>query len=303
MDYEENLMIKISWFYYIEGMTQQAISDTLGISRNRVLKLLDKAREKKIVQFQIRPDCTHHMELENQIMEKYQLKDAYMVPSQSDNINESVARAAALYISERAQNHSFINIGYGDTISRTLKNLVFSSDSEISLVSLTGGVSHYISVVDPSVRNSNFYIMPAPFIASTGEMARAIANEPSVKEIYQMNSLASMTVVGVGGMSESATVVREGKLTNNDLKMLEMSGAVGDILGHFISKEGEQVNASIHERLISTPLEKLKEFQNVIGVAGGWEKRYALHAALKSGVINILITDEDTAEALVNISD
>lgn len=301
MEYEEMLMVKIAWFYYMEGKTQQAISDMLGISRMRVIKLLDKAREQKIVQFKIRADSSHHMKLENQLIEKYALKDAYLVPSQSDNINESVARAAASYIGERVQNHSFINIGYGDTISRTLKNLVFSSDSEISLVSLTGGVSHYISVVDPSVRNSNFFIMPAPFIASSAEMAKAIANEPSVKEIFRMNRLACMTVIGIGGMSERATVVREGKLTSTDLMMLEMRGAVGDILGHYINQDGVQVDAPIHERLLSVPLSALKDFDNVIGVAGGIEKDPAIQAALKNGIIDILITDENTAESLVKM--
>lgn len=297
------LMIKIAWYYYMEEKTQQAISEMLGISRMRVIKLLDKARDLKIVQFQIRPDGARHMELETRMMAKYGLKDVYLVPSMSDNINETIAMAAALYISERAQNRSFINIGYGDTISRTLKHLSFSSDAEIGLVSLTGGVSHYISVADNSLRNSNFYIVPAPFMASTADMAHAIASEPSVKEIIRMNRLASMTIIGIGGMSEIATVVREGKLTSNDLLMLQMSGAVGDIIGHFIDQHGCQINASIHDRLISTPLELLKELDNVIAVAGGTEKRFAIDAALKSSVVDILITDEDTAEFLVNKRD
>ncbi len=303
MDYEEILMVKISWYYYIEGKTQQMISDMLGISRMRVIKLLDKAREMKIVQFKIRPDSARHMELEKKIMDKYNLKDVYLVPSLSDNINETVARAAALYISERAQKRSFINIGYGDTISRTLRNLSFSADSEISLVSLTGGVSHYVSVMDPSARNSNFYIIPAPFIASSGEMAKAIIDEPSVNEILNMNKHANMTVVGIGCMTDTATVVKDGKLTGNDLVVLEMSGAVGDVLGHFIDKNGNQIDAPIHDRLISTPLDNLKEFDNVIAVAGGYEKRCAINAVLKTKIIDVLIADEDTAEALLKIKD
>lgn len=303
MEYEEILMAKIAWYYYIEGKTQQSISDMLGISRMRVIKLLDKAREQKIVQFRIRPDNEQHVELENKIIEKYNLNDAYIVPSISENINESVARAAAMYISERAQRRSFINIGYGDTVSRTLKNLSFGSDSEISLVSLTGGVSHYISIMDPSAKNASFYIIPAPFLASSGEMARAITEEASVSEILSMNKLADMTIVGIGCLDENATVVKEGKLTSADLVVLEKSGAVGDVIGHFIDRNGNQVEAPVHEKLISTSLESLKEFKNVVGVAGGYEKRCAINAALKTNIINTLITDEETAKALLKIKD
>ena len=50
-DYEKNLMVKIAWYYYVENMTQQAIADQLNITRMRVIKLLEKARQTGIVQF------------------------------------------------------------------------------------------------------------------------------------------------------------------------------------------------------------------------------------------------------------
>ena len=50
MDYEEALMIKTAWYYYLENMTQQKISELLGISRIRVIKLLEKARQTGIIQ-------------------------------------------------------------------------------------------------------------------------------------------------------------------------------------------------------------------------------------------------------------
>ena len=44
-DFEENLMMKTAWYYYMENMTQQAIADQMGISRMRVIRLLEKARQ------------------------------------------------------------------------------------------------------------------------------------------------------------------------------------------------------------------------------------------------------------------
>ena len=45
MDYEEALMAKAAWYYYFENLTQQQISDRIGISRLRVVRLLEKARD------------------------------------------------------------------------------------------------------------------------------------------------------------------------------------------------------------------------------------------------------------------
>ncbi len=55
-NYEEMLTVKAAWYYYMENYTQQTISDLLGISRTKVVNLLEKARQSGVVQFSIRQD-------------------------------------------------------------------------------------------------------------------------------------------------------------------------------------------------------------------------------------------------------
>lgn len=299
IDYEHSLMIKAIWCYYIEDMTQQAIADQLGISRMRVIKLLEKGRAKKLIQFKIRADAYQQTEITNQLQTRYSLKEIVLVPSISNNINETIARATAMYLGDHIKDGTFINVGFGDTMSRTLRNLVLPDESSISFVSLTGGVKHYTISSQSEISNAVSYIVPAPFIASTAEMAAAIRKEPSVKDVLNLSVLANYTIVGIGGVTEKATVVREGNMTANDLLRLKAESAVGDILGYFVDKDGHVLNGSIHDRLISTPPDVLATFPNVIAAAGGVEKAQAIDAVLKTGCINILITDEETAKAVL----
>lgn len=53
MDYDQILMAKIVWYYYFDNMTQQEIGKQMGISRVRVVRLLEKARKEGIIQFRI----------------------------------------------------------------------------------------------------------------------------------------------------------------------------------------------------------------------------------------------------------
>ena len=53
---------------------------------------------------------------------------------------------------------------------------------------------------------------------------------------------------------------------------------------------------------MSTSLEDLRMLENVIGVAGGLSKVDAILAALRGGYVDILITDEETAQALLEQS-
>lgn len=300
MDYEEELMGKVAWYYYMQDMTQQSISEVLGITRMRVVKLLDKARKSGVIQFKIRQDSVSRIEVEQELAARYHLKDAFVVPiAPGDEINDSIAKAASMYISDRLPENGFINIGYGDTPRKLLNYLATFTDRTVSCVSLTGGVNYYLPNAQSGIFRAQLYLIPAPLLTSTKQLAEATKNEQSVQDIARMSRLSDMTVVGIGSMSDEATIVASNILSKNDFLYLRMQGAVGDILSHFIDAHGQPVDAEIDDRLISTPLDTLKELKNVIGVAGGADKVDAIRAVLNGEYLDILITDEITAAALL----
>lgn len=301
-NYEEVLMSKAVWYYYFDNMTQQQISDFLGIPRMRVVKLLNKARSTGAIQFKIKDDSANRMQLERKLAEAYTLKDTFVVSTPPDdvNTNENIARAAAMYINNRLKENAFINLGYGDTPSRVLNNLATMVEQPISTVSLTGGVNYYLPNNMSTIFNAKLYLIPSPLLVSSSEVVEAIKNEASVKDIARMAQLSSLSVIGIGSVSENATTLKSGILSNNDLLYLKMKGAIGDILCHFIDKDGNLVDSTIESRLITTPLDTLRSLKNVIGVAAGEDKVEAIKAVLHGGYIDILVTDEDTARKLLD---
>lgn len=302
-DYEKNLMIKIAWYYYMENMTQQAIADQLNITRMRVIKLLEKARQTGVVQFRISSSLDARRDLETKLMEKYHLRDCYTVPTNPNETgkNDTIARAASIYIANHVRENSYINFGYGDTTSKTIEYLARNLETAVSFVSLTGGVGYYLPKSESNIFNAKLYLIPAPIIMSSAQMADAIRKESSVQEVTDMIRLASMTVVGIGGMDDAATIVKSSILNPSDFRLLAMKGAVGDVICHFIDKNGGLVDTEVDSRLVSVPLSTLKELENVIGVATGKHKIPAIHAALTGGYMDILITDEETAAQLCRI--
>ena len=300
-DYEEMLMTKAAWHYYFEGITQQQAAERMGITRMRIIKLLERARQMGIIRFTLRKEGESRMQLERQLIERYGLTDAFIIPAASDPsmVNAGIATAASMYISERLGKDSCINIGYGDTPSRILNNLATMAEHTLTCVSLTGGVSYYLPDTRSNVFNAKLHLIPAPLIASSKEMAQLMRQENSVLEFSRMVALSQMSVVGIGAMHESATIFRSGILNSNDFLYLKMQGAVGDLLSHFIDQDGQLIDNPLEDRLISTPLSTLKSLDNVIGVAAGDFKVEAIRAALKGKMLNVLITDDRTAAQLV----
>ena len=90
-------------------------------------------------------------------------------------------------------------------------------------------------------------------------------------------------------------------MTVNELTFIKQQQAVGDILGQFYDKNGKVLDLPHHQRLIGTPLSKLKHSKNVIAVAGGKKKVEAIFGALMGEYVHIMITDEETAKTLLEM--
>lgn len=304
-DYEHRLMIKAVWYYYIENYTQQNISHLLGVSRSKVIALLERARQTGVIRFNVQQNSERRMETEQKLLTRFGLRDAFIVPGAGTlaNPNESIAQAAAMYILRRAADDAFINMGYGDTTSRILNHLATAAQVPLNVVSLTGGVNCYLPNTNSNVFNARLYLIPSPLLLSGAALRDSLRREPDVEEIFRMIPLSSMSVVGIGSMNERATIVKNGILNHNDFTFLKMQGAVGDVLSHFLDKNGQLVSPDLEKRLMSTPMDRLRTLENVIGAAGGTDKAEAILAVLRGGYLDVLITDEDTAQLLLDAPD
>ena len=295
------LATKAAWYYYMEDNTQAQIAEVMGISRAKVIRLLEEARAQGIVQFSFRKNDSQRVSAEQLLIDRFGLKDAFVVPTPLDSsaINQSIAQSAAHYVSDHLREDGYLNIGYGDTVSRMLGFLAKNREESLNVVSLTGGVSYYLPTVGTTAYSMRLFLTPSPLVVSSRQVRDALLDEKSLQDVSTMTEYADMSVVGIGAAIEGATVLRNGILNEGELTVLKMQGAVGDILNHFIDKDGNLIQTEIEDRVISTDLDKLHQLKNVVGVAGGKDKITAIKAVLNGGYLNVLITDSDTAAELL----
>lgn len=295
------LATKAAWFYYMENYTQHQIAEAMGLSRAKVIRLLEDAKTDGIIQFNFRKDDSTRVSLEKNLIAAYGLNDAFVVPTPLNEaaLTHTISRAAALYVSDHLRPGGYLNIGYGDTVSSMLGYLAKEHEDPINVVSMTGGVSYYLPSVSSTAYAMHLFLIPSPLIVSSSEVRDALLGEKSIQEIYAMTEHADMSVVGIGAAVEGATVLRNGIIRESELAILKMQGSVGDVLNHFYDSEGNPITTEIENRTISTDIEKLRTMKNVVGVAGGSEKVAAIKAVLRGGYLNVLVTDSKTAEGLL----
>ena len=89
---ELRLLVKVSRFYYEDGLNQDAIKDRLGLSRSKVSRLMAQARETGIVQISVVSPDQLYLDLEARLEERFGLHEALVVEAQSGDSQDSVSR-------------------------------------------------------------------------------------------------------------------------------------------------------------------------------------------------------------------
>ncbi|MDO5501408.1 MAG: sugar-binding domain-containing protein, partial [Propionibacteriaceae bacterium] len=147
---------------------------------------------------------------------------------------------------------------------------------------------------------SRLRVVPAPLIVSSPAVAAALREEAAVREVLELAQSAVVTLTGIGSAHpEEASAVRSGVLTSADVARFMARGAVGDMLGEWFDIRGNIVAEATSDRRIGLGLDTLRGMDNVVGVAGGPDKVNAILGAVAGRFIKVLITDEPTAQALL----
>jgi lsr operon transcriptional repressor len=312
-DTEEDLITRIAWLYYKEKLTQQQIAERISLSRQKVQRLLERARDLEIIQFTLKHPSVNLLSVESAIQQKYGLKDAVVAPVYSPNLDElrtSFAMAGAAYLERRlaAMKRCILGIGWGNTTAYLADYFDGQSiTGTVEIVSLIGNLMMNVSM-NPYIMaekmarklGASFYNIWAPAIAQTKERADVFKSEPWIKEVLDIANRTNIILVSIGEAAKSASLFKMGYLSPLDLQRLISKGAVGDILCRYFDAQGAIIEDEVHDRVIGIPMDVMgDDAKLIIGVAGGASKVKAIHAALLKKYINVLITDERTAAELL----
>ncbi|WP_027415364.1 sugar-binding transcriptional regulator [Aneurinibacillus terranovensis] len=304
---DSRILLKIAHMYYDEGATQQEIAEILGVSRPLISKYLAKARELGIVEIIIHDELAHpYTTLETKLEQKYKLREVIVVPEAGTNgVKRNLGFAAGNYVLRVAKKNQIIGVSSGTTMYEVAQAMPSGSVS-VTVIPLVGGTgseriethTNQIAAQIADKLGAEYKLLHAPLVVDSAEAKEFFLRQSSIKDIFSLSSRCDIAIVGIGGTPEYSTMVKN-YIGEDHLDELIGSGVIGDICYNFINEKGEACNNSWNSRVISLSLNALKEIPIVIGVAYGEEKLKAIHAALVGRLINVLVTDNLTAEKLL----
>ncbi len=298
---ENEQTTRAAWHYYNDGLTQNQIADMLGVSRIKVSRLLEKGRQSGLIELRINSPFGGCLTLQQEIVDAFDLLDARVVPS-ADELPPTprIGRAAASLMMQKLEPNDLLAIGWGEATATSLRYMApIFPQTNISIVSLTGGVSAYIGTTGLSGPQNNAYLIPTPLRVSSAELTEMLRAEPYVRNVLEMAATARIALIGVGAVTSTATLVRFGYCSVGEIELFKRRGAVGDVLGHFYDADGQILDLDLHRHVVSVRPDDLRKIPNVAAAAAGPQKVDAILGMLRARLASTLVTDETTATELL----
>lgn len=307
------LLTKVSKLYYEDNLNQDEIVQRLRISRATISRLLAQAREIGIVKIMVVPPSGTYAPLETLLEEKFGLQEAIVadvpVPNTPPIIARELGAAAAAYLLRAISPEDVVGVSWGYTIRGMVAALEPRYLPNVRIVQLTGGIgkpeseAHATELCRTMARtlSCKLALLPAPGVVRSRETRDVYLMDEHVRAAMQLLPEVTLAFVGIGSLNSYTIATRdESILTEADIQNAIRAGAVGDIANRFMDRQGQPIQVELNERIIGIDLHQLRSIPRVVGVAGGAEKFEAIQAALRGHLINVLITDQQTAEMLAN---
>ncbi len=311
MKNDHDLMLRAAWAHFIEGRTQDAVAKELGLTRAKTNRLISECRDLGLVRIGIDSEARIAVREERALKDRFGLQDVWVVPraDSEEAAVRTVGASAGAYVSEHLGPDETLAIGWGRTLSASIAGLQPRKAQGNRVVTLLGGMvrGNGLNSFDIASRYARTlageccYLI-APRVAESEEQARNLLAQEHVREALAIAAQADLALIGIDDLSSASTLSRMGQFSKAEYDELKRQGAVSILQGVALDRDGNVIAHPIAARTVGLDPATFAEIPRRIVAASGSRKTACIRATLKGGHCNILITDEPTAEAVLQLA-
>ncbi|KOR87620.1 sugar-binding transcriptional regulator [Paenibacillus solani] len=242
------------------------------------------------------------VELEEKIRQAYGLRKVVIIPGDSESspeVKRELGRAGARTLLSFVENGDTIAVTGGSTLAEVAEQMPALPNGESLtdtwFVPARGGLGESMEIQANTIASkmakrvgAEYRLLHVPDLLSE-DAYQSLVQDQHIQEIVDVIRRCRVIIHGIGDAMEMA---RRRKLDDSSIQGLQADGAIAESFGYYFSEDGEVVHKML---TLGLRLEDIMRTETIIGIAGGQGKGKAIHAVLRFGHENILVTDEAAA--------
>jgi DNA-binding transcriptional regulator LsrR (DeoR family) len=293
--------------FYLDGRSKVQIAEELALSRFKVARLLDLAREAGLVRIEIGHPGLVDVDLSVRLQQRFGLRRAVVVDTtddQPETLRTQVGQVAAELLAEVIGPDDVLGVAWARSVGAMAQALPRLPGVPVvqltGAVALPGGGDSSFDIVRDVARAAGgpAYIFYAPIILPDAATARALRQQSDVARAFGQVPQVTTAVCGMGVCAPGKSTLYDAA-SERDRAELRRLGVCAEVCGVFLSPAGEPIRSEVSERVIAVDPEQLRAIPDVIAIAYGTAKVPAARAVLRSGLIDGLVTHAPVAQALL----
>lgn len=316
----KKLLFQVAQLHYERGQSKTAIADSLGVSVTQVVRLIREASAQGIVRITV--SAPRHVALEEALGSTFGLRDVRVIAHSPDDggLRTHLGREAARLFLELVRPRMKVGLGSG----RTMYELVAALPQrpmpiEILPLALIVDQSLDVRSIDAMTLVTTLWFKFRPdakalrmgltFPGASLEKVRSLRDEllgpVLTRHLYNNFANTDILFFSASQPRQDSQIVDVTRTLGIGVPELKERGAVGDFLFRPVDGKGHEVDVGLEPFVLGIPLTLLRDVASankkpVVLVAGGRDKLPVIRAGLEARYFNTLITDDDTASALLD---
>jgi DNA-binding transcriptional regulator LsrR (DeoR family) len=292
--------------YYLSHESKVEIARELAISRFKVARLLEEAVDRGAVRITLHTPLQREGALSAQLKSRFGLQHAVVIHAPGNlpdpRLREALAREGAHMLSSLLRDGDVLGVGWG----RTIKALVEATSSlpRCPVVQLTGIAGHpgensmELVRLFAALTGEKAYPLYAPLLVPDIATVHSLRRSPGIADTLRRFSDVSIALVAIGSWNPPNSQLRS-FFSQADRDALTRLGLQAELGGVLLDAEGAELRTPISGRILGITPAQLRAIPTVMAVAGGRSKANAIRSVLRSGVLNILVTDTAAAQLIL----
>jgi DNA-binding transcriptional regulator LsrR (DeoR family) len=294
--------------YYFDGISKSDIAAELRLSRFKVARLLDHARESGLVRIEIDYRGEINLDLSVRLGTEYGLRRCVVIDCPVDDealLRTNLGRAGAGLLTEIIGADDVLGLMWARSLMAMRTSL--ARLAPCTVVQLTGALSRpdvdesSVELVRDVARTSGgpAFFFYAPMILPDAATAQVLRTQPEIARALVRVSEVTKAVVGIGAWQKGLSTVADALSERERREMFDL-GVRAEVGGIQLDAEGNAITTSLTERLIGITAQQLRAVGDVIAIAYGPSKAGAVQAALRGGFVTSLVTHSAMASELLD---